>query len=41
MQRMGRNDEFARCLELLRTKYKIKRNFIKLLNENDQSLYLS
>ncbi len=41
MKRMNRNEEFAGNLEALRVKYKIKRNFIKLLGQKEKSLYLS
>jgi uncharacterized Zn finger protein len=39
MKRMGQSAEFVRNLEALRTKYKIKRNFIKLLEQERKSLY--
>ena len=41
MRRMGRGEEFIRHLEALRLKYKIKRNFIKLVEQKRKSLYLS
>jgi hypothetical protein len=41
MKRMGRSAEFVRNLEALRAKYKLKRNFIKLLEQKRKSLYLS
>ncbi len=41
MKRMGRSEEFVRHLESLRMKYKIKRNFIKLLDEKQKLLYVS
>ena len=40
MKRLGNSDEFVRHLESLRVQYKIKRNFIKLLDEKRRSLYL-
>jgi len=40
MKRMGRTEEFVRNLEALRVKYKIKRNFIKLVEQKRKSLYL-
>ena len=40
MKRMGRSEEFVRELEVLRQKYKIKRNFIKLVEQERKSLYL-
>ena len=40
MKRMNRSEEFVRQLESLRQKYKIKRNFIKLLDQKQKSLYL-
>ncbi len=40
MKRMDRRDEFERELQALRQKYKIKRNFVKLLGQKHQSLYL-
>jgi uncharacterized Zn finger protein len=39
MKRLGRSEEFVRSLEALRQKYKIKRNFIKLLAQEEGSLY--
>jgi len=41
MQRLGQGAEFVRRLEALRTTYKAKRNFIKLVEQNRKSLYLS
>jgi hypothetical protein len=41
MQRIGRSPEFVRNLEALRAKYKIRRNFIKLIEQNRKSLYLA
>ena len=41
MKRIDRTDEFRRSLEGLRVKYKIKRNFIKLVEQKRRSLYLS
>jgi len=41
MKRTERIAEFVRNLEALRAKYKIKRNFIKLLEQKQESLYLS
>ncbi len=40
MKRMDRGEEFVRHLESLRQKYKIKRNFVKLLDQKQKSLYL-
>lgn len=40
MKRADRSVNFERQLEALRLKYKIKRNFIKLLDKNQKSLYL-
>jgi len=40
MKRIDRSEEFVRQLEALRVKYKIKRNFIKLLDQKEKSLYL-
>lgn len=40
MKRMGRSEEFVYQLDALRLKYKIKRNFIKLLDQKQKSLYL-
>lgn len=40
MKRMDRSEDFVRHLESLRQKYKIKRNFIKLLDQKQKSLYL-
>jgi uncharacterized Zn finger protein len=41
MKRMDRGAEFVRDLEVLRVKYKIKRNFIKLVEQKRKSLYLA
>ena len=41
MRRMDRGAEFVGHLEGLRVKYKIKRNFIKLVEQKRKSLYLS
>ncbi|MFN0105144.1 MAG: hypothetical protein ACKV2U_24050 [Bryobacteraceae bacterium] len=38
MKRIGASPEFARQLDLLRFKYKIKRNFIKLLDKHRRQL---
>ena len=40
MKRLDRSPEFVRHLEALRTKYKIKRNFIKLVEQKRKSLYV-
>jgi len=40
MKRLDRSAEFVHHLEALRTKYKIKRNFIKLVEQKRKSLYL-
>jgi len=40
MKRLDRSAEFVLHLEALRTKYKIKRNFIKLVEQKRKSLYL-
>ncbi len=40
MKRLDRSAEFVRNLEALRVKYKIKRNFIKLIEKKRKSLYL-
>lgn len=40
MKRLDRSAEFAGQLEALRTKFKIKRNFIKLVEQERTSLYL-
>ena len=40
MKRMGRSEEFVGRLESLRQKYKIKRNFVKRLEQRRKSLYL-
>jgi uncharacterized Zn finger protein len=40
MKRLDRSAEFVRNLEALRVKYKIKRNFIKLIEQKRKSLYL-
>jgi uncharacterized Zn finger protein len=39
MKRMDRSAEFVRDLEALRVKYKIKRNFIKLVEQKRKALY--
>jgi hypothetical protein len=39
--RPTRGPDFIRHLEALRVKYKIKRNFIKLVEQKRKSLYLS
>lgn len=41
MKRMDRSPEFVRHLEALRAKYKIKRNFIKLVEQKRKALYLT
>jgi len=41
MKRMGRSEEFVRRLDALRANYKIKRNFIKLVEQKRKSLCLS
>ena len=41
MKRMGRSEEFVRQLESIRLKYKIKRNFVKRLEQRRKSLYLA
>ena len=41
MRRMDRGAEFIGHLDALRGKYKIKRNFIKLVEQKRKSLYLS
>lgn len=41
MKRIDRGTEFVGHLEALRVKYKIKRNFIKLVEQKRKSLYLS
>jgi uncharacterized Zn finger protein len=41
MKRLGRSAEFVRHLEALRAKYRIKRNFIKLVEQKRKSLYLT
>ena len=41
MKRLDRSAEFVRHLETLRAKYKIKRNFIKLVEQKRKSLYLT
>ncbi len=41
MKRLDRSAEFVRHLEALRAKYKIKRNFIKLVEQKRKSLYLA
>jgi uncharacterized Zn finger protein len=40
MKRLDRSTEFVRHLEALRAKYKIKRNFMKLVEQKRNSLYL-
>jgi uncharacterized Zn finger protein len=40
MAQMGRAAEFAHSIESLRTKYRIKRNFIKLTERKRKALYL-
>ena len=40
-QRIGRGAEFVKHLDVMRANYKIKRNFIKLLEKNRKSLCLS
>ena len=40
MKRMNRGPEFVRQLEALRAKYKIKRNFNKLVEQQRKSLYV-
>jgi hypothetical protein len=39
MKRIDRSAEFVSNLEALRVKYKIKRNFIKLVEQKRKSLY--
>jgi hypothetical protein len=39
MKRIGRSEEFIRQLESLRTKYKIQRHFIKLLDQNEKLVH--
>ena len=39
MKRLGRSAEFVSQLEPFRLKYKIKRNFAKLIEANRKSLY--
>lgn len=41
LKRLNRSAEFVRHLEALRAKYKIKRNFIKLVEQKRTSLYLT
>ena len=41
MKRAGQSAEFALRLETLRAKYKIKRNFMKLVEQRRKSLYLA
>jgi hypothetical protein len=41
MKRMDCSGEFVRHMEVLRAKYKIKRNFIKLVEQKRKSLYLT
>jgi hypothetical protein len=40
MQRLDRGTEFVSCLEALRARYRIKRNFGKLVEKERQALYL-
>jgi hypothetical protein len=40
MRRLNRSAEFIHRLDALRVKYKIKRNFIKLIEQSRKSLYL-
>lgn len=40
MKRLDRSSEFVRALEALRVKYKIKRNFMKLIEQERKLLYL-
>ena len=40
MKRMDRSAEFVHNMEALRVKYKIKRNFVKLVEQKRKSLYL-
>lgn len=39
-KRMDRSSDFVRHLEALRVKYKIKRNFMKVVEQKRKSLYL-
>ena len=41
MKRLDRSAEFVCHLEALRARYKIKRNFIKLVEQKRKSLYLA
>lgn len=41
MKRLDRSAEFVRHLEALRAKYKIKRNFIKLVEQKRKALYVT
>lgn len=41
MKRMDRSAEFVHNMEALRVKYKIKRNFVKLVEQKRKSLYLA
>jgi hypothetical protein len=41
LRRMDRSAEFVHHLDVLRVKYKIKRNFIKLVEQKRKALYLS
>jgi uncharacterized Zn finger protein len=41
MKRLGRSAEFVMRLEQLRAQYKIKRNFIKLVDQRRRALYLA
>ncbi|MEO7777900.1 MAG: hypothetical protein ABIY63_10230, partial [Fibrobacteria bacterium] len=38
MKRIGASTEFVRQIDLLRTKYKVKRNFVKLLDQRRAQL---
>jgi hypothetical protein len=40
MKRIGQSPRFLGQLELLRAQYKLKRNFLKLIEENRKFLYL-
>jgi hypothetical protein len=40
LRRMDRSAEFVHHLDSLRVKYKIKRNFIKLVEQKRKALYL-
>lgn len=41
MKSIDRGAEFVRHLEALRAKYKVKRNFIKLVEQTRKALYLT